>query len=351
MQASGELVKDGIIVKKPRDVGRLYTRNHFGETISGNKLRLDLIEGVFLLDEKKIRVRKNGEEINFEELVKISAEHIPYFEIKYLIFRDLRKRGNIVKLCDDKDGFDFCVYKQKNEKDTMEMCFLKAFSERDFFDIDETKKLVDTIIKKDDKLWYGIVDEEGDITYYDVTSLDIKGSVCENVFGEVDGFLTGSRVLIFEKTDDLFNKGFYGKPFGSGLQLSMIEALYLLEKKVVNIKDLKDGKKFSKKEFLSIVKRNQSDIDDLILVFRDLKKRGLIVKTGFKFGTHFRVYTDKPDMTHAEYLVHVVEQGFKSMWAEISRGVRLAHSVNKEIIFARIDNDEIDYIKLGRLKP
>jgi tRNA-intron endonuclease len=47
----------------------------------------------------------------------------------------------------------------------------------------------------------------------------------------------------------------------------------------------------------------------------------------------------------------VVEKGFTSIWSEISRAVRLAHSVNKEFVFARVDAKNIDYIKLGRLRP
>jgi len=348
MQASGELVKDKIIVKKPRDVGRFYTRSRFGETLSGNNLKLDLIEGIFLLDEGKLRIYKNSNEMDFESLVKVSSEIMPHFEIKYLIFKDLRKRGLTVKLHDD---FDFCVQKQENDKKKEKICLLKAFSERDFFDIDETKRLVNTVIKRGGELWFTIVDEEGDITYYDVTLLDMKGSIHERDFIKVDGFLIGNRVIIFENARDLLDKEFYGKSFGSGLQLSMVEALYLFEKNVVNIRDLKSGKGLSKKDFFEVVKHTQPDIDNRLLVFSDLKKRGLIVKTGFKFGTHFRVYTNQPDKTHAEYLVHVVEKGFRSMWAEISRAVRLAHSVNKEIVFARVDNDKIDYIKFGRLRP
>jgi tRNA-intron endonuclease len=351
MQTSGELIGDKIIVKKPRDVGRLYTRSKFGETLSGNNLKLDLIEGVFLLDEGKIRLQKNGEEINFEKLVKIASEHIPCFEIEYLIFKDHRKRGLTVKLYDGKDDFDFCIYKQENGEKKERTCLLKAFSERDFFDIDETKRLADTIIKRNNELWFTIVDEEGDITYYDVTLSDMKGSIHENVFRKVDGFPIGNRIVIFENARDLLDKEFYGKSFGNGLQLSMVEALYLLEKNVLNIRDSKSEKRFSKKDFLAIVEQTQPDINNRLSVFRDLKKRELIVKTGFKFGSHFRVYTDQPDKTHAEYLVHVVNKGFRSMWAEISRAVRLAHSVNKEIVFARVDNDKIDYIKFGRLKP
>jgi tRNA-intron endonuclease len=75
------------------------------------------------------------------------------------------------------------------------------------------------------------------------------------------------------------------------------------------------------------------------------------VKTGFKFGTHFRSYTKNPDETHAEFLVHVLPKNFKNIWSEMSRAVRLAHSVNKEIIFAKTSKNTIDYIKFGRLRP
>jgi len=88
-----------------------------------------------------------------------------------------------------------------------------------------------------------------------------------------------------------------------------------------------------------------------LAVFEDLKKRGLIVKTGFKFGSHFRAYTKSPDETHAEFLIHVVEKDFKSIWEEISRAVRLAHSVNKEICLAQLSKTNIDYISFGRLRP
>ena len=82
-----------------------------------------------------------------------------------------------------------------------------------------------------------------------------------------------------------------------------------------------------------------------------MKNRGLIVKTGFKFGTHFRAYTKKPHITHAEYLIHVVNKNFKTIWSDFSRAIRLAHSVNKEFIFAIQYNKKIEYIKLGRLRP
>ena len=130
----------------------------------------------------------------------------------------------------------------------------------------------------------------------------------------------------------------------------MIEAKYLFEKGIIDIQTA-EGKKISKEKLEQTIIKFQPDFKPRLVVFKDLKKRGLIVKTGFKFGAHFRAYTSKPDDTHAQYLVHVVEMGFRSTWSDVSRAVRLAHSVNKEIVFARVDADKIDYIDFGRLRP
>jgi tRNA-intron endonuclease len=344
MMMSGKLIDNKIIVEKPKDIGRLYNKSRIGKTVSGNKLELDLLEGVFLLEDEKIRIFQDKKEIKLDELIKLAIRIIPDFEIKYLVYKDLRNRGHTIKLCKDEKTTTLNHLKQK---------FLTyTFSERDLLDIDETKKIIKDAEKENKELWFGIVDEEGDITYYKVALLDLKGKNKENVFRKSTGVLLKNRVIIFNKdvSNDLFNSEFYGKPFGKGLQLSLVEAMYLVEKGFIEIQN-EEGKKIQIEKLQEIIQKSQPDFNLRIIVFRDLKKRGLIVKTGFKFGSHFRVYTSKPDDTHAEYLVHVVSNGFKSSWDEVSRAVRLAHSVNKEIIFARVDKEKIDYINFGRLRP
>jgi tRNA-intron endonuclease, archaea type len=344
MQISGELVEDKIIVKKPKDVGRLFNKSHFGKIIKENKLELNILEGVFLLGEGKIAIFKNKEKIDFEKLTKIAAKSIPDFEVKYHTFKGLRNRGHSIKLYEKDENIYFYDFNKK--------FFVSAHSERDFLKIDEALDLIKKVDKKKKELWLGILDEEGDLTYYSMSLLDIKGKNRENNFDKTKGILLKDRVVIFNKnaSEKLHKKEFYGKPFGEGLQLSIVESMYLQEKDFIDIFTV-DGKKVSKRDLLNIVKESQPDIKLRFSVFKDLKKQGLLVKTGFKFGAHFRAYTKKPDETHAEYLVHVVLKGFKSTWAEISRAVRLAHSVNKEIAFARVDKNKIDYIRFGRLRP
>lgn len=348
MQITGELIGNRIIVKKPKDVGRLYDKSGFGKPITDNQLELNLLEGVFLLGDKKINVYSKKNEVNFRDLIKLAAEKITGFESKYLVFRDLRYRGYAVNIYDGKD-YDLYI----DSKDESNPHYVSVFSERFEFDVVKTKNSIKVSKEKDGDLWFAIVDEEGDITYYDVSLLELKGNIKKHKFSKDTGILLENRVVIFNEklAITLLDKEFFGKPFGNGLQLSLVEALYLMEKGIIDIRERAIGGKLTLKKFKEVVSKSQPDIDHRFFVFKDLKKRGLIVKTGFKFGVHFRAYTKKPDVTHAEYLLHVVGKNYKSIWAEISRAVRLAHSVNKEIVFARIDGEKIDYIRLGRLRP
>jgi tRNA-intron endonuclease len=339
MTTTGELKQNKIIIKKPKEAGRLYNKSHFGTTLKGNKLQLDLIEAIFLVDEKKIETYSEGKKITLEKLIKLAANNIQHFNIIYTTYKDLRKRGHAVKHVKQKNtGFPQLSKEGK--------FITTIFSEHDSFDTDLTKQLLKKISKKKEELWFAIVDKEGDITYYNVSSLKVKGKNREHVFKKTKGYLVDDRVVIFDKktSEDLFKKEFYGKPFTDGLQISLIEGLYLVEKKVLDVFDVND-KKISKK----ILKNVTSDSE--FLVFKTLKKLGFIVKTGFKFGADFRAYSYHPDEGHAEFLFHVVNAGFSSVWSKVSSVVRLAHSVNKEIVFAVVDKDCIDFIRFGRLKP
>jgi len=349
MEISGELTDHSILVKKATDVGRLYNKSHLGTPLTGNHLCLDLLEGVFLLDEKKMRLFHKREEVDFQTLVTNAAAQIPGFETKYLVFKDLRNRGHPVKLQKEEPP-TFYRFKQKNE--TAPSCFICAFSERDILDIESVTYLVQRLVKKEGVLWFALADEEGDITYYDVSAIALKGNILEQQYRKGAGLLLQNRVVLFDisLSKQLLTKEFFGKPFGDGLQLSFVEALYLAHRGTLEIHTATDTT-LSLGKILSFMKKLQPDIEDRLSVFTDLKRRGMLVKTGFKFGAHFRAYTQQPDKTHAEYLIHVVEKGFKSIWAEISRAVRLAHTVNKEFVFARVDGTHIDYIKFGRLRP
>jgi tRNA-intron endonuclease len=350
MDITGELVDYHIIVTNARDIGRLYSKSHLGSLLSSNTLQLTLLEGVFLLDEGKMKVFQKKKHITFPYLLQFAAQQHPEFDTQYLVYKDLRNRGHAITQIHENLPIMFRQFKQKN--DNAPSYVVAAFSERDILDIDATTQMLQRFTKKNNSLWFALVDEEGDLTYYDVSGVNLTGDIQQQHYPCGTCMLLKNRLILLDKklAHQLLQKEFFGKPFGETLQISFVEALYLLEKNVLQIQTT-DGKKVSEEKCIQLMQHLQPDIKSRLLVFKDLKQRGLLVKTGFKYGAHFRAYTKQPDKTHAEYLIHIVEKGFTSIWAEISRAVRLAHSVNKEFIFAVIDNNTVEYIKLGRLRP
>lgn len=82
-------------------------------------------------------------------------------------------------------------------------------------------------------------------------------------------------------------------------------------------------------------------------IYNDLVKREFIVKTGFKYGANFRIYAGSLEQ-HADYLVHLLES--REQWYKISRAVRVAQGVRKEMVFSGIYENAPAYVKLRRVR-
>ncbi|MEM2918543.1 MAG: tRNA-intron lyase [Candidatus Altiarchaeota archaeon] len=165
------------------------------------------------------------------------------------------------------------------------------------------------------------------------------------------GVLIGTKILVVEPTLKSFlkEKGF-GEENGSRIELSLIEALFLIDTNVMEV--VKDGKKISFEELAQIGGRIEKDFYEKYLVFKDLRSRGLIVRTGFKFGADFRVYERGKTIkdSHSKILVHVVPEEYKCSFPELSRAVRVANTVNKRMVFAIVDEEgSITYYAIDRI--
>lgn len=150
----------------------------------------------------------------------------------------------------------------------------------------------------------------------------------------------------------LQQKGF-GERSGSEFVLDLKEALYLLEKKKLELKD-RQGKKVSKKKLLAYASRREKNFFSKYAVFRDLRNRGFCTKTGFKFGFDFRVYPrgKKPGQAHTQWVVHVATQSERFNMIELSRMVRLSGNIRTQMLVAVVDSEnDINYYKIERITP
>lgn len=203
------------------------------------------------------------------------------------------------------------------------------------------------------KLMLAIVDEESDITFYEAKEKELSGLMTQEEEGGMATLLE-DRVVLWDAAASrrLHEGGFYGKPVGERLQLSLVESAYLLDKGIISLVD-RSGNDLNLDSFAARARQIEGDFDLKFSVYKDLRDKNLVVKTGFKFGTHFRVYKQvqgPSKVPHSEYLVHTVPVDHVFLPPVLSRAVRLAHSVRKQMIFAHV-SDDVRYLEIKRLKP
>lgn len=170
----------------------------------------------------------------------------------------------------------------------------------------------------------------------------------------MDAVLRGELVVIKDqKAVTLHEKSHYGKFNLDELQLSPMEALYLQEKGKIRILDkTPNGKILSVDEMWEMV-QNKGMLYKYI-VFRDLRNRGYIVKTGFKYGSEFRLYErgKSPGDGHSDFVVKVVTEDENISIFNFSSYVRVAHGVKKKLLMAVVDDEQdITYYNVEWTRP
>jgi len=349
---AGELVEDGVILKDEAEASQIYNKGFYGYPVSGGGLELDMLEASYLMESGRLMVVSGGKEVGASDLTRRAAGIQEDFEIRYIVYRDLRQRGYVVKA--HSGDFDFRVFPRGGTPTTSQTKYwVMAISERAIFDIGSFLVQLEKADRTRKELLLAVVDEEGDLTYYQAARSQPKGTDGGPSGKRITCHLVEDRVLVFDEEDakELYESGFFGKMVGQTLQLSMIETAFLMEKEAIEVKALVGGRRLSISGFRRKAIETQSDFDLRLAAYTDMRARGLVVKTGFKYGCHFRVYERNPQKIHARFLVHAVPDGYKASWPEVSRAVRLAHGVKKEILFSRIADDGVDYLRLKRVRP
>ena len=115
-----ELVENRIIVWDINDSRNLFSQGYYGKPIGIPKpkpeeidvpLILDLIEGLYLLENKKISISKSKQKMTIEQMTEICQKEHHDFDKKYLVYKNFRDKGYIINP-GIKFGCDFAVYEK-----------------------------------------------------------------------------------------------------------------------------------------------------------------------------------------------------------------------------------------------
>lgn len=173
-------------------------------------------------------------------------------------------------------------------------------------------------------------------------------------------FLSDAPYGVLANSDEfssmLKERGF-GEKQGNRWWLFPEEAMFLVEDNYLEIK-LKN-KILTQDELMNKFTRKNKDFLAKFLVYKDLRKKGYLLKAGLKYGVDFRVYDKniKPRRgtrtasEHAKFLIWVVgESAIKT--TTIIGFNRIAHSVKKLLWLAVVDKDlGITYSQMSRIVP
>ncbi|WP_062662120.1 tRNA-intron lyase [Aeropyrum camini] len=175
------------------------------------------------------------------------------------------------------------------------------------------------------------------------------------------GVLIGDSVLVIdvEQARLLYSCGYYGQPldvekprgasFNGPLRLSLVESLYLVENGILTVQR-PDGSSLGVEDLRSAVRGNPR-FSMLYNIYRDLRERGFVVRSGLKFGGDFAVYRLGPGIDHAPFIIHAYSPEDAMDPVEIVRAGRLSHSVRKKFVFAIARGRDVNYLMIDWFKP
>jgi tRNA-intron endonuclease len=347
----GKLKEDRVVAGKEA-IEEIYETSYYGRPKKGN-LILTLVEAAHLLYREKLEIEKEGVSLGFEEYFKSASLLNPYFELKYIVYKDLRERGFYVQ----PGVADFRVYPRGGKPGkSSSRSYVYVHSERVALPLSVLLKNLESAGNVRKQLIIAVVDEESDITYYEVQESDPTGNM-EQLYPSLQtpATMLEDRVIVWdgEASGKLYENGFYGKPLDQDrLQLSLVEGAFLLKNEVIKVTTRQDHRCLDFSDFCEKAAHIEPLFHRKYKAYEDLRNRNLVPKTGFKFGTHFRVYKQvksSSKIPHSEYLTHSIGPDHEFSLPVMSRAIRLANSVRKKMLFAIIDNT-IRYIDITRVK-
>ena len=330
---------DGKYCYAPKEAISLYEQNGYGRKEKDGTLRLDTKEALYLIARGKLEIPG----YTFDKLLAECAKTEGFLR-NFIVYRDIRERGYVITTGPQ----DFRIFPRGQRPGKGNSRYLmRVLSERDVIDFASVIADAKAAANMRKLFVIAVLDDEHELTYYEVRLTHQETRECEELRGGFSAKLAGIPAYVTETGDGttayLMENWFGTMMDSSRLFLAPLETAWLLEQGKLT---LDTG--MSAEEYIALAHKGDSEFQEKLTLYRWFKDLGVYPRSGYKYGHHFRVYTAKG--AHSEMLAHAVPAGTKLSMSEISRSVRLAHSVRKKMLFASLLGEEITAIEFARLK-
>lgn len=160
-------------VRDQSEANRIYNKGRFGRPRSGGSLQLDFAEAAYLCETGRLDVARDGVALSWVDLLRQASRRQPGFEVRYLVYRDLRERGFLVGTAAPEEmeaGAHFRLWPRGTERPGHPAAWMRTVSERSRFRIAELSRYVQAARAHRASGQLAVVDEESDLTYYELGS-------------------------------------------------------------------------------------------------------------------------------------------------------------------------------------
>jgi tRNA-intron endonuclease len=157
------------------DADRLSQQGFYGNRIEGNRLELEPVELLHLIERKRITVKTPaGEYIKPDHIIGTLLKEDPDLWVSYLVFRDLRSRGYAVRKGFGR-GIGFRVYARGDRPgaaNAKELVYvLKEGIPISLSDLD---LVTQTAANSRKNLVFALVDQNGEVNFYKVAQSNLR---------------------------------------------------------------------------------------------------------------------------------------------------------------------------------
>ncbi len=159
----------------------IFDNGYFGQWTSENSLVLEPEEILLLMDRKRIEVinTTTKRKITSSEIVAHFTQKNKDFWSHYLVYKDLRNRGYIVRM-GTRITAPFRIYSRGGKPgESVSKKVIFPLSEGEYLDLDFLDQLVDQTKIDRKVLLLSVVDRLGDVTYYQASQLELEPNELE----------------------------------------------------------------------------------------------------------------------------------------------------------------------------
>lgn len=137
-------------------------------TLRGKRVYFSVLEAIYLADKERVKVLTSEarKDVEFADLVRTLSQGKPEVWMKYLVYRDLRDRGYIVR---EEEAVDFEIY----GKGAVRRLVAIVYEGREA-SIAKLQSLLKIAVGEKKELILAVIDRRTDIVYYTLGQLSLK---------------------------------------------------------------------------------------------------------------------------------------------------------------------------------